>query len=158
MRFKIVLFTLLTVCSLGMSAFAAYEVYNYKQLDRVGKAKVYKWSIVAKSSSNFTVEGTYFYSDGKKVFEGKTIFDKLRFLSEVAAQSHIKALEKQQFAAYYCAKKPQISSLQKLFPFKAVIHALLTIGVTVYFFLLDKAVLSRFYLRKTTVHSAPIGS
>ena len=121
-----------------MSLLAGAAFYDYQLLNRSSKAEILCWTPISRSASDYTVMASYKYSDGKENFEGKTAFKKLRFLNQYAASAQIKEFEKESWKVYYNAKLPQISSLQKLFPFKAFIDAILVFGVFLYFIFLDR--------------------
>lgn len=135
-----VLATIAIGIALWFSSIAAYQLFQYLRLGSFAEAEIKKWSIKELSSSRFAVEVFFeFEAKGKKI-QGTSLLDSPVFLNPFAAEDAIKANEKQSFLAWYQTSNPEISSLQKEFPLKSLIHALVTIGVLLYFAFIPKHV------------------
>lgn len=148
MNFKRV-FNILLILSVLFTGWRAYKELNtYLKLDTIAAARVNSWEVVENSPSDYTLRANYFFTNGKKVYEDSSVFKKLRFLSESAAQSQISAYQKEKWTVFYSHKNPHFSSLQKLFPFKAMIHVVLALGIYLYFFWLQTIVQGRYAINK----------
>lgn len=116
---------------------AGWEVIGYLRLNAATEAHVKEWSI-KESSSDFLVAALYTYKVKNQEFEAKTIFTKPKYLNFSSAQSDLKKWDKHQWTAWYSSFSPKNSSLQKIFPFKSCIQALLSLGVWCYFLFLRR--------------------
>ncbi len=133
-----ILAVIATAIALWFSSIAAYQLFQYLRLDSFAQAEVTKWSIKELSSSRFAVEVFFeFQAKGKK-YQGKSLLKSPIFLNPFAAEDAVKAKKKQTFFAWYQPSNPGISSLQRDFPLKSMIHALVTLGVLIYFIFLPK--------------------
>jgi hypothetical protein len=75
----------------------------------------------------------YSFHLGGEVKEGFYHFKKPLFPNEAACRSSIEKFQEKAWQIYYNPYNPQIASLQKLFPFKALIHTILSFAVLLYF-------------------------
>lgn len=133
-----VLATIAIGIALWFSSIAAYQLFQYFRLGSFAEAEIQRWSIKELSSSRFAVEVFFeFEVNGEKI-QGVSLLDSPVYLNPFAAEDAIKAKSKQSFLAWYQASNPKISSLQKEFPFKSLIHAFVTIGVLIYFAFIPK--------------------
>ena len=69
-----------------------------------------------------------------KELSGKTLFEHRQFLNQYAAENFGKFVETQRWQVWYKESRPQLSSLEKEFPQKDLLQALLTVGVFAYFY------------------------
>ncbi|MBS0653997.1 MAG: hypothetical protein JSR39_10800 [Verrucomicrobia bacterium] len=133
-----VLATIAIGIALWFSSIAAYQLFQYFRLGSFAEAEVTKWSIKELSSSRFAIEAFFEFEANGKKYQGKSLLDSPVFLNPFSAEDAIKAKEKQAFYAWYQSSKPEISSLQREFPLKSLIHALVTLGVLIYFAFVPK--------------------
>lgn len=139
----VLLLSLALLVSFWFSFKAAVALKDYASLGASAKATVLEWQ-VKELPSSFLVEARYAYVINGQSFEAISILSKAPFPNSYAASAAIEQLSKEPWTVWYNKKNPKVSSLQKLFPFKACIHAILTIAVGIYFFLLRHMMLRKF--------------
>jgi 4-amino-4-deoxy-L-arabinose transferase-like glycosyltransferase len=135
-RFWRALVILTALVSIWFLSKALWQLWGYFSLNAQTKAEVFEWKVVEKSSAQFRIEAQYHFHVQDIRHEGKTQFSDLSFLNPYAAEGAIDKLKHQDWTAWYNQNDPNKSSLQKIVPFKACFHAILTLGVLVYFFFL----------------------
>lgn len=131
-----VLITLTSLVSIWFFGLAVSKLWEYYSLNASTKGVEVRWTVIQAPSAKFAIEAFYHFQVAEKVYEGKTSFADPLFLSPLAAETAIKEIEQKQWDVWYNQSNPNKSSLQKLFPFKACIHFLLTFAVVLYFFFL----------------------
>lgn len=128
----------LLIISGGIAAWfsgsVATKLWKYSRLTNVVPASVLKWEIRDLPSSRFAVEAEYNFEIGQVSYSNKTIFEYPQFLNHYAAENYLKQLRVKEWKAWYRAGNPALSSLEKEFPQKECLQALLTLGVFAYFF------------------------
>lgn len=117
---------------------ASYGCLKYVLLSGKENAYIDKWEIEEKNSSSFAIEISYHFFINEKKVMGKTELAKPFFLSRKAAEEAIKTLEKKSWSVFFSPSRIEINTLQRHFPFRDCIHALLSIGVVIYFLLLRR--------------------
>jgi hypothetical protein len=137
-RFWQVLLILTSLLSVFFIGKMAREMVAYFSLDQQGKALAVKWEVVEKSPSAFALAASYHFLDGDRLFEGFTEFPKPYCLNRLAAENVIREFASKEWNVFYKSSDAAFSSLQKMFPFKVVFQAILTLGVLVYFLVLKK--------------------
>ena len=130
----IILVTLSAAFALWFSGKAAKDLWNYLKLDASAPATVAHWSVKELSANAFAPSGNYFFEAGGQRWEGSTTLSGHIYPNPYAAQRAIEPLQAHAWSSWYSQKDPSVSSLQKFFPFKSVIQALVTLGITLYFF------------------------
>lgn len=143
MRVWMVLLILTSLVSTWFVGGALFQVWRYFSLDQQAKAHIRSWEVVESHSGRYAVEAEYDFLVKNTLYEGRMLFSHLYFISPSAAESAIAEMNKQSWMAWYQAGDPSCHSLQRLFPFKASIHAILTLGVLVYFLFLKRWLMVR---------------
>jgi hypothetical protein len=110
------------------------ELWDYAQLRGQAPATILKWETRDLGSSHFAVAAEYLYEVGGISHTGNTLFKKQRFLNRFAAESYLKPLKEKRLWVWYREGEPSISSLEREFPQKHCLQALLTVGVFAYFY------------------------
>lgn len=131
-RFWLAFLAVVLLCSAWYTGKALYYYYNYKQLSEQTTPTSLEWRVVAHSDEDFTLDTDYTFKVHNEVFAGTTSWER-SYLSEWAAHQEIQELSHQVWKVWYSSKNPHISSLQKNFPFKESISALLLWGLFLYF-------------------------
>jgi hypothetical protein len=131
----IVLICITGAIALWFLSHALYDLNHYWKLGPTIPVEITQWKIQEISSSRFGIEALYSYEVNGKRYEGKTFFNKPIYLNPYAAEADLKKWQAHSWQAWYQKSHPEISSLQRNFPAKTMIHALLTLGVFVYFYL-----------------------
>ena len=111
----------------------ARDVFQYISLDSAVRAKEVQWQVKERSEEVFALEGLYEFSLGEKTYFGRSLFTGPYFPNKKAAKEAIAKLSKESWTVFFSKKNPQNSSLQRFFPFLALIRAVLSIAVLVYF-------------------------
>lgn len=126
------------------SVTAGSKIWKYARLNATVPATVTKWEILDLPSSRFAVAGGYRYDIGSVAYEGETIFEYPQFLNRFAAENYLKQLRVSNWNAWYRKSSPSVSSLEREFPQKDCLQAILTIGVFGYFYF-ARSMLSRLF-------------
>ncbi len=109
--------------------------YQYVRLDERTRAQDVVWEVQMRSVSHYVLAAHYTYHVDGQEFRGMTRFTTPFYFNYHAAEREIRARQAEKFSVWYQKKHPSFSSLQKKFPKKECIYALLTCGVFVYFYL-----------------------
>jgi hypothetical protein len=120
--------------ALWFSGVAAVGFWTFARLDAKAAAQVSNWEIINVSSSCFALAANYRYEVQGKSHAGKTLFESPRFLNRFAAENYLKAAQTKSWETWYSSGNPAFCSLEKEFPQKQCLHALLTVGVFAYFY------------------------
>ncbi len=112
---------------------ALFHLWGYLALDAQAPATVHHWRIIKKSSSTFALEATYTFEAQGKELPGQTIFSKPYHLNYPSAERQIKMFSTRPWSVWYSSHDPALSSLDKTFPTKKIIYALMALGVFAYF-------------------------
>ncbi|MES2345264.1 MAG: hypothetical protein V4494_04935 [Chlamydiota bacterium] len=122
--------------TLWFSVLALMGVWNYLKLEAKTVAIVDVFKVEEENPSRYVISGHYSYRVNGQIYEGETLFDRVHYLNRPAAEKDLEKWEKMSWEAWYNPKDPKQSSLQKMFPFKKCLYALLTLGVFIYFLIL----------------------
>lgn len=95
------------------------------------------------SASQFAIEADYAFEYEKKTYTATTRFAKPYHFNRLAAEKEMKILQKISAIVHFDPNNPAFSSLQRKFPLKKGLHAMLTIGVAIYFLFLDRVFLEK---------------
>jgi coproporphyrinogen III oxidase len=137
-RAQIVLISLAAIAFLWFASRTAVILWHYEKLSQHAVAEITAWGVQKKGGSKYILYAAYtFEVDGQKFFS-KTFFTQPVFLNAPSAEAEGKQWMSKPLQVWYHPSKPSISSLEKNFPFKASIHALLSLGLLLYFFFLRK--------------------
>lgn len=120
--------------ALWFSGIATVQVWQYARLNAQTPATVLSWGVRDLSSSRYAIEADYRYEVKGTSHRGKTVFKHPQFLNRYAAENHAKTMEGKRWHAWYVERNPAHSSLERKFPQKECLHALLTVGVFAYFY------------------------
>jgi hypothetical protein len=129
--------------ALWFSGVAASAFWQFFKLNESAPAIVLRWEIKDLSSSCFAPQAEFEYEVEGVGYSGKTIFRSPQFPNRFAAENHIKTLQAQRWRVWYQESTPSVSSLEKEFPRREFLQALLTVGVFAYFYF-ARSLLPRF--------------
>lgn len=115
---------------------AIFELRDYYCLQKHTSATILQWKVEEKGGKSF-IATRYSFELGERKYEGETRFKEPIFLNTLSAESEMKKWQSYTWAAWYDPDRPDHSSLQKLFPYKSSVYALIVLGVLGYFFLLN---------------------
>lgn len=133
-RLWVVLLTLTGGIALWFSCSAAVASWKFIRLNALAPARIINWEVKDLSSSRFALLAEYQFEEGGSTFYGKTVFEHPQFLNRFSAENHIKLLGANPWKTWYRKSNPEISSLEREFPQKSCLQALLTFGVFCYFY------------------------
>jgi hypothetical protein len=126
---KRVLFAIIGACVVWLGSVAGIALLDYYRLSSSAEAQITDWSVAEESESEVYLAATYVYVVDGKSYEGKTIFQEPRFLNRFSAEEQLKGWQGLRYKVWYAAGKPELSSLQRLFPLKKSVYAFLALGV-----------------------------
>jgi len=141
LKFWLVLVIIVSCISLWLFGRASYDLCRYAMLNRTAIAHVEGFSIEQTGSSRFVIKAEYSYEASGAKLKGETLFLNPYYLNRPTAERALKNWEKKQWQVFYSSWRPSFSSMQRMFPFKSCIHAVLALGVLVYFFFLRRYLL-----------------
>lgn len=133
-RLWVVLMAISGGIALWFFSIAVLGIFKFAVLNTQGLAEVTHWQIRELSSSRFAIEAEYRFTVNEVVYFSKTKFEKPQFLNRFAAENYIATLGPRSLRMWYRDSYPQRSSLEREFPRKHCLQALLTLGVFAYFY------------------------
>jgi hypothetical protein len=126
---------LVAVLALWFVVRAGCEVYRYLQLDKVVEVSVESWSVEERGSNQYAVMATYTYDLGGKNYSGKEQVGG-KYPNPWAAGEAKNRFATQKWSAWVNPHHPEKSVLEKHFPVKKTVSALVLLGLALYFLLL----------------------
>lgn len=126
------------VLTLYLSVKFAAGAYQYINLNEKSVADILDWKIEEQKKDKFSIVAKYQFSAKGAPFTGSYTFKKLTFLNPYAAKETLEKMKGESWDIWYPKKKPEKASLQRVFPFQAMIHMILAVFVSFYFFYLSK--------------------
>jgi hypothetical protein len=133
-RLWVVLLVVTGAIALWFSCSAAVASWKFVRLNAMAPAKVLHWEVKSLSSSRFAIAADYQFEVDGAIWSGKTVFEHPQFLNRYAAENQIRQLKSNSWETWYKKGNPEISSLEREFPQKSCLQALLTLGVFSYFY------------------------
>jgi hypothetical protein len=133
-RLWVTLLVLSGVIALWFLGNAVTGIWNYAFLKGKASAEVSQWQVRELSSSRFVLEANYEYTVNGVGYKGHTVFQTPQFLNRFSAENYIAGLHAKRWKAWYIESNPSYSSMEREFPKKSCLQALLTIGVFAYFY------------------------
>ncbi len=140
-RLWMVLIVISSVIALWFSGIVAKELWKFFQLNAKTSVKMINWQAHEITSSRFAIEAEYQFELKGVAYSGKTIFKKPQFLNRFAAENYMRIHGSKSWETWYRIGNPSCNSLEKQFPQKQCLQALLTLGVFTYFFFVRGMVL-----------------
>jgi len=135
--FKIV-FGAAVAIALWFSGEAVHDLWVFWRLDRGASAVVYKWSVQEISSSEFALKASYRFMAKGREWAGKTIFEKPYYFNRPSAEKALQTKSQEHRIVWYSLSNPKHNSLERNFPYKKCFHALISLGVLIYFIFLQR--------------------
>lgn len=105
------------------SIFAGIQIYRYLQLNEQISAKEIQWSVISQNSEKYVPFARYQFIVNGTSYQGQTLWQEY-YLNEWTAKEAIKRLSSPSLV-WYDSSNPDVSSLQKYFPLKDSIYAIL---------------------------------
>ena len=122
---------------------AIIRLYGYISQNAEGVATITQWNVKEFPGDRYVLSASYsFHYDGKQ-YQGETVFEKPRFLNRWAAEEAIRNETQQTRPVWFSSWNPDHSTLQKSFPIKECLSAVLLWGLVIYFIGLNEYVSKR---------------
>jgi hypothetical protein len=124
------------------SGSSLYWYYQYTTLSSQAPATINKWNIITDSNkwsfkwfsdATYLVEMEYSFIVDHKQYTGRTVFSDEKHRNPWAAEQRAVQMSQKPWTAWYNPSHPNHSALQKYFPFKECISAVILWGVLLYF-------------------------
>lgn len=130
--FWMLFISLVILSILGYTTYTMIEIWQYMRFDKQVAAQSIQWSIIALSDEAFIPNASYSYH-----IDGKTYQNQMRwketYRNEWASQEAIARLKQSPPLIWFDSSSPEISTLQKNFPLKTTLYALLLWVLGIYF-------------------------
>lgn len=125
--------TVVVAATLWYTLSAIYAYYSYSHLKAQASPSTLDWEIVQKSDEDYPVKASYTFEFNNKSYPGSTTFTDTPYRNHWSAEQAVKELSQRKWKIWYDPQNPHHSSLEKKFPFKAVISAVFLCGLILYF-------------------------
>ena len=127
-----VVFAPFALAALCFSWSAGRELYTYRVLTAQTKAQSVQWAVVELSDERYVLQGNYIFRVDGIEHAGSTTFDH-PYRNAWAANKAMPEYANKQWEVWYSPKNLLYSSLQKNFPLKECVSAIILWGLLVYF-------------------------
>ncbi|MEI8365335.1 MAG: hypothetical protein WCF65_02860 [Parachlamydiaceae bacterium] len=124
---------IVALATLWYSCIAAYRYYSYSRLDGHAETSTISWIIEEHATDTFTLKANYQFTANQAVHHGTTRYPDDNYLNQWAAEQAAKSNTKHPWTVWYDQSHPDTSSLQKNFPFKECLSAIILWGLLLYF-------------------------
>jgi hypothetical protein len=125
-----------SILFLCLGSIAMREYYLYLRLSVRLEASIDHWKVIKKSSSSYPIQGSYHFEFRGKTYQGASSLKPPYPLNRPSAQKMIANLEHSR-KIWIDPYNPTISSLEKVLPIKKIVYALITLGITLYFWFVE---------------------
>lgn len=109
------------------------EVLRYLTFPYQSKAQVVDWGVLEFEHDKFKICVTYEFEVGKENYTSQHLFEAPVFRNRYAAEQKIHDWSEQEWNVWYRNSEQPKSTLVKTFPFKTLVHLVLSVGVLLYF-------------------------
>lgn len=124
----------ISLVTLWFCGVAFYRVYQYSRLNGVTDATNITWSILKLDEDNYFPYAHYSYLIREKEYVGEEALKEKEYKNEWAVKESLPEITSKQWQVWYDPYSPAFSSLQRHFPLKEVVSAILLLGIVLYFF------------------------
>lgn len=111
------------------------DLYTYFRLTVPVEASVDRWKVIKKSSSSYPIQGQYHFEFQGKIYQGTSRLPPPYHLNRPSAEKAVPQLETRK--VWIDPHYPTLSSFEKALPLKKIVYALVALGVTLYFWLIE---------------------
>lgn len=110
------------------------KMIPYMALSHSTQANIDALVIEEQPNEKYAIKAQYHYKVGGIEHKKDYTFTSPIFINRLAAEHHIKQhWGSKEWQVWYSAKDPSYAALQKLFPFKSLFNACLSMGIVFYF-------------------------
>lgn len=131
------------LCTLYFIVTASYSLYQWSGKTHRAWATVEMWRVIELGPSKFAIEAEYSFTHEGQSYSGMTRFARPYHYNRPAAEREIQRKIEDRSVAFYDPSHPNRSALERFFPLKNTLYAMLTLGVFLYFVLLDRVFLQQ---------------
>lgn len=110
-----------------------YAVYLYMSLDAATPVESIKWQVDRLNEDRFAVKAEYMFRVKAQTYQGDTTFKNDIYWNPWTAEDALKVYSQKEWTVWYSSRDPHYSSLQKNFPLKESISAIILWVVFMYF-------------------------
>lgn len=136
----------LWICFLGFIGLASFgyfsktvlDLYRYYRLNVSVVPETMTWTVGKANEELFFPEGTYRFSYQGKVYVGSDFLTREKYRNEEALQNDLPKFDRQKWSIWFRADQPNISTLQKIFPWKECIYTLFLFAIFLYLWRVGK--------------------
>lgn len=130
----------LLIAGSGVVAFffwflAAVQLVHIIPLKAQAPAEILRWEVEEVKSDRYALKAIYSYRFQEKIYEGVTRLGPV-YMNEISAISGIREAAKERWSAWVNPRRPESSSLEKIFPTGLIVRASVATLVSVYFVLI----------------------
>ncbi len=118
-----------------LGTLAMIDLYTYFRLRVRVEASVDRWKVIKKSSSSYPIQCQYHFEFQKNSHQGTSLLPPPYHLNRPSAEKALPKIETQKI--WIDPYRPAISALEKELPLKKIVYALIALGVTLYFWLIE---------------------
>jgi hypothetical protein len=129
----------LTLIVMGFTITVLPKLYDYFRLNSAASPLEVQWSVVKESEERYLLLASYQFPIDAAIYSGKMAGSPI-FRNLFAAEEEIHKYRARQWTVWYDSAAPEYSSLQKSFPVKECVSAVLLWGVLLYFYCLGNYV------------------
>jgi hypothetical protein len=129
-----ILLIALTLVVVWFATIAFYQLYQYLRLSYYTKPSQIEWSVKEITDELFHAEAHYEYSVNGKNYSGTTDFDNVAFRNGFAVEKALPEYKKKNWLVWYDSSNIEYSTLQKKFPIKECLSAILLVALLIYFY------------------------
>jgi len=129
----IAILILVTLLVLGYLGVAVYQIVHYNRLTAETQAENISWSVKAISDESYKPHAEYDFKVNNQTYHGGTTLSLASYRNAWAAEEAIKQIAPQYKTVWYDPSDPAFSSLEKYFPTKQLIYAIILAVILNYF-------------------------
>jgi hypothetical protein len=133
-RYYLAFMLILGLIVFGYTGTALWRWYGHIRLSAHVTAEKVDWSVIEKGSSSYVLDGKYHFTVNGAAYVGETIFYDDNHLNIWSAEQAVPRYAEKKWTVWYQPSDPHYSSLQKKFPLKECLSALVMWGLWIYFF------------------------
>lgn len=123
----------LTLIVLWYSGIFLYRYYHYMRLSGKAPAKEMAWTVEPRTDEQYLLKANYSFVSNGQTFTGSSVIEDRGFWNEYAAQKGIEDVSKKKWIIWFNPSNPAHSSLQKNFPLKECVSAVIMWAIVFYF-------------------------
>ena len=123
----------LCIVSCVFSFYALKALYIHFSLDNQTMTKEISWIKKENWLGRWRIIADYSYEVDSKTFHQKSSLQGSQFLNEKCAEKAIEEKRQRQEKIWYSRESPNISSLEKKFPYNLVVRATISVLIFLYF-------------------------